>query len=66
MKLSILFFALLLLVCATAISQVKPTKILINNVEIFNGKDRKTIKGNVLIENNIITKISADDIITNR
>ncbi|WP_242499268.1 amidohydrolase family protein [Flavobacterium sp. 140616W15] len=66
MKLSALFFALLLLVCTTAISQVKPTKILINNVEIFNGKDKKTIKGNVLIENNIITKISIDRIPTDQ
>lgn len=33
--------------------------ILINNVQIFNGKDEKTITGNVLIVGNIISKISA-------
>lgn len=40
--------------------------ILINNVQIFNGKDEKTITGNVLIENNLITKISTAPIPTNR
>jgi len=32
--------------------------ILINNVQIFNGKDEKTITGNLLIVNNLISKIS--------
>lgn len=36
--------------------------ILINNVEIFNGKDEATTKGNVLIKNNLIDKISAQPI----
>jgi hypothetical protein len=36
--------------------------ILINNVQIFNGKDEKTSKGNVLIINNLISKISASPI----
>ncbi|WP_026762948.1 metal-dependent hydrolase family protein [Sediminibacterium salmoneum] len=59
--------ALLLLFSNIIVAQSsKPTKILINNVEIFNGKDAKTIKGNVLIENNIITKISTEGIITDR
>jgi len=40
--------------------------ILINNVKIFNGKDAKTISGNVLIENNLITKISTTPILTNK
>jgi len=40
--------------------------ILINNVQVFNGKDEKTITGNVLIENNLITKISTTPIPTNR
>jgi len=40
--------------------------ILINNVQIFNGKDAKTISGNVLIENNLITKISTTPIPTNK
>ncbi|MCP9611054.1 metal-dependent hydrolase family protein [Coprobacter tertius] len=37
---------------------------LINNVELFNGKDNKTIKGNILIENNLIKKISEQPIET--
>lgn len=37
---------------------------LINNVEIFNGKDSNTIKGNVLIVNNLISQVSASPIIT--
>jgi imidazolonepropionase-like amidohydrolase len=40
--------------------------ILINNVEIFNGKDATTLKGNVLIEGNTITKVSSAPIATNR
>ncbi|OYX22492.1 MAG: hydrolase [Algoriphagus sp. 32-45-6] len=40
--------------------------MLINNVEIFNGKDDQTIKGNVLIEGNLITKVSTGPIPTNR
>ena len=59
--------ALLLLFSNIIVAQSsKPTKIFINNVEIFNGKDAKTIKGNVLIENNIITKISTEGIVTDR
>lgn len=59
--------ALLLFFSATLMAQSpRSSKILINNVEIFNGKDAKTIKGNVLIENNIITKISSEGIITDR
>jgi imidazolonepropionase-like amidohydrolase len=40
--------------------------VLINNVQIFNGKDEKTITGNVLIINNLISKISAAPIPTNK
>ena len=40
--------------------------ILINNVEIFNGKEEKTIKGNVLIVDNLVTKISLLPIATNK
>lgn len=39
---------------------------LINNVQIFNGKENKTINGNVLIERNIVTKISTSPISTNQ
>ncbi|QBN17726.1 metal-dependent hydrolase family protein [Flavobacterium nackdongense] len=42
------------------------SKILINNVQIFNGKDNKTVSGNVLIENNLITKISSSPIMTDK
>lgn len=40
--------------------------ILINNVQIFNGKDEKTINGNILIVNNLISKISTSPIPTDR
>jgi imidazolonepropionase-like amidohydrolase len=40
--------------------------VLINNVQIFNGKDEKTITGNVLIVNNLISKISTAPIPTNK
>lgn len=66
MKQPKILLALLLLINITIFAQVKPTKILINNVEIFNGKDSKTLKGNVLIENNIITEISTNAIPTDR
>lgn len=39
---------------------------LINNVQIFNGKDDKVIKGNVLIVDNLIKTISTQPIATNR
>jgi imidazolonepropionase-like amidohydrolase len=42
------------------------SKILINNVQIFNGKDNKTLTANVLIENNLITKISSSPIMTDK
>lgn len=40
--------------------------LLINNVQIFNGKDEKTITGNVLIVNNLISKISTGTIATDK
>lgn len=66
MKRSTLILAFAVFLNNILSAQIKPTKILINNVEIFNGKDQKTIKGNVLIENNIITKISTSAIATDR
>lgn len=39
------------------------SKILINNVEIFNGKDKTTVIGNILIKNNIIELVSSEPII---
>ncbi|WP_236252902.1 amidohydrolase family protein [Echinicola sp. 20G] len=62
MKLKTIISGLLFLISTGLFAQEEPTKILINNVEIFNGKDQKTIKGNVLIEHNIITKISTNSI----
>lgn len=67
MKLSLAILSLFVLISSSLLAQtVRPTKILINNVEIFNGKDPKTIKGNVLIEDNVITKISTNGIATDR
>jgi imidazolonepropionase-like amidohydrolase len=57
------FTAALLLAALTTWAQ---STILINNVQIFNGKDEKTITGNVLIVNNLITKISTAPIPTNK
>jgi imidazolonepropionase-like amidohydrolase len=57
------FSFLLLFTCLAGIGQ---STILINNVQVFNGKEEKTITGNVLIVDNIITKISSSPIPTNR
>lgn len=57
--------SLALALCATLLTQAQQT-ILINNVVIFNGKDEATTKGNVLIVNNLITKISTAPIPTNK
>jgi imidazolonepropionase-like amidohydrolase len=40
--------------------------VLINNVKIFNGKDNKTVSGNVLITDDAITQISTAPIPTNK
>lgn len=53
---------LLLLACNLYLQAQKT--ILINNVQIFNGKDEITTTGNVLIVGNIISKISATPIAT--
>lgn len=39
---------------------------LINNVQIFNGKENKTIIGNILVEKNLIIKISSLPIATSQ
>jgi imidazolonepropionase-like amidohydrolase len=57
--------SLALALCATLLTQAQQT-ILINNVVIFNGKDEATTKGNVMIVNNLITKISTAPIPTNK
>ncbi|HEX5667416.1 MAG TPA: amidohydrolase family protein [Chitinophagaceae bacterium] len=58
-RLSILF--ILLSFWATA-----QKVVLITNVKIFNGKDNKTINGNVLITDDAITRISTAPIPTNK
>ncbi len=52
-----------ILFCSALYATAQKT-ILINNVQIFNGKDEKTITGNVLIVGNLINKISTTPIIT--
>jgi imidazolonepropionase-like amidohydrolase len=64
-KIAALMF-LALMNSSTTFAQDAKTVVLLNNVNIFNGKDNKIIKGNVLIEGNLIKKISADAIMTNR
>jgi len=58
-----IFFLALLLNTIAALSQ---KAILINNVQIFNGKDNKVSIGNILIVNNLISKISSSPIPTNK
>lgn len=53
---------LLFVLCAVYVHAQK--SILITNVQIFNGKDEKTISGNVLIVGNTISKISTAPIAT--
>lgn len=57
------FLSLLVLLPVFAMSQ---KTVLINNVEIFNGVDEKITRGNILIVDNLITKVSVDPIVTNR
>ena len=52
--------------CLLGLSANAQSTILINNVVIFNGKDEKTITGNVLVVNNLIQKISTSPIPTNK
>ena len=51
---------------STSVCLAQQKTILINNVEIFDGKNDQTIKGNVLIEGNLITKVSSNPIPTNK
>ena len=64
----ILFFALssFISIGRSQTTQEPVKQLLINNVRIFNGKDEKTVSGNVLIVNNLISKISASPIPTNK
>lgn len=51
-----------LALCCITLTASAQSSILLRNVEIFNGKDEKTIKGNILIQNNLIKKISSQAI----
>jgi imidazolonepropionase-like amidohydrolase len=55
-------------ICLVLLSSLSfaQTKILLTNVQIFNGKDEKTMLGNVLVEGNLITKISTSPIPTDK
>lgn len=59
-------FSLLLLVCFAVIVNAQitkqPARILITDVNIFNGKEKRIIKANILIEGNLIKTISANPI----
>ncbi|MEN9917995.1 MAG: hypothetical protein RL662_431 [Bacteroidota bacterium] len=58
-----IILSILLSVSLVAMAQ---KTVLINNVQIFNGVDQKITTGNVLIVNNLISKVSADPIATNK
>lgn len=53
---------MIIAVCAAMAQQT----VLINNVAIFNGKDNKIIKGNILITGNQIIKVSPSPIPVNK
>jgi imidazolonepropionase-like amidohydrolase len=56
----------LILFILTSFFATAQKTVLITNVKIFNGKDNKTVNGNVLITDNAITKISTAPIPTNK
>lgn len=71
MKIFFSFLTLFALLFKTAVNAQSPAAapgnaILINNVQIFNGKEEKTFTGNVLIVDNLISKISTTAIVTNK
>lgn len=55
-----------LLFCLYSLVAAAQTQVLITNVQIFNGIEEKTITGNVLIVNNLISKVSTAPIPTNK
>lgn len=59
-------FLFAILFTTALFAQQTPTKIVINNVNIFNGKDNKTVKGNLLIEGQLIKTISTKPIATDK
>jgi imidazolonepropionase-like amidohydrolase len=66
MKQSFRLFFLVLLSAFLGQSAFAQSSMLINNVQIFNGKDEKTITGNVLVVDNLISKISTAPIATDK
>lgn len=50
----------------TSFAQNSNTKVLIKNIYIFNGKDNKLVKGNILIEGKLIKMISMAPIATDK
>jgi len=58
MKLKLVTIAVLM----SSFCAMSQKTILIKNVQIFNGRDEKTITGNILILNNLISKISTTPI----
>lgn len=56
-------FISLLLLCSFGLSARQ--QIWIRNVEVFNGKDQKTIRGDVWITDNVISKISISPLSSN-
>jgi imidazolonepropionase-like amidohydrolase len=59
-------YILQILLMLLSVSAFAQKTILLTNVKIFNGKDNKTVNGHVLITDNMITKISATPIPTNK
>jgi len=59
-KLTSFFVAIILSVSLSAQTGIKRT--LITNVNIFNGKENKILKGNILIEGKLIKQITASSI----
>lgn len=55
-----------ILIFCSYLATAQTRSVLINNVQIFNGKDEKTIIGNVLIVDNLISKISTGPIYTDK
>ena len=63
---STLFIFLLLFCLVLKAQMMNPTKILITDVNIFNGKDNKITKANIFIEGNTIKTISENPIPVDR
>lgn len=62
-KMKSILTALLLFISFFGMAQ---NTVLVNNVQIFNGKEENTILGNVLIVDNLISKISTSPIATDK